>query len=330
MAAIVVDRLSKVYTVPERESGLLNALRALLHRRYRDIPAVSEVSFQIAEGEIVGFLGPNGAGKTTTLKMLSGLLYPSSGTATVLGHTPWERRSEFQRAITLVMGQRSQLWWEIPAQETFRLNKEIYGLGEEEFRRSMEELTELLELQECLSVPVKKLSLGQRMKTELAVSLLHRPKVLLLDEPTLGLDVVMQKKVRQFILHYAQTAKATVLLTSHNMGDIMELCPRVVVIDRGRILHDGALRSVVERFAPHKLIRADFQRPVSARELESVGRVLESAEYSAVIEVPREEVSKRAADLLGRFAVLDLTIEDTPAEEVIRRLFQEKHKGSSQ
>ncbi|MEK9145529.1 MAG: ATP-binding cassette domain-containing protein, partial [Elusimicrobiota bacterium] len=287
MAAIVVEKLSKTYTVPERESGLLNALRALLHRRFRDIPAVSEVSFEVAEGEVVGFLGPNGAGKTTTLKMLSGLLYPSSGSAAVLGHTPWERRSEFQRAITLVMGQRSQLWWEIPAQETFRLNKEIYGLGDEEFRRGMEELTELLELQECLSVPVKKLSLGQRMKTELAVSLLHRPRLLLLDEPTLGLDVVMQKRIRQFILEYNRRDKATVLLTSHNMDDIAELCRRVLIIERGRILYDGTLKRVVERYATHKVIRADFSAPVKAGELASVGRVVESEDSRAVIEVPR-------------------------------------------
>ena len=328
-AAIETKDLTKDYRSPLKEPGLWGGVKSLFDRKYKDTRAVDSISFRIEEGELVGFLGANGAGKTTTLKMLSGLLTPTAGAATALGHVPWKREAAFQRSISLVMGQRSQLWWEIPAYETFRLNQAIYGLSEADFRAHLDELVDLLELSEHLSVPVKKLSLGQRMKTELAVSLLHRPRVLLLDEPTLGLDVVMQKKVRQFILHYAQTAKATVLLTSHNMGDIMELCPRVVVIDRGRILHDGALRSVVERFAPHKLIRADFQRPVLARDLESIGRVLENGEYSAVIEVPREEVSKRAADLLGRFAVSDLTIEDTPAEEVIRRLFQEKTKGSS-
>ena len=321
MRAIVVDKLSKTYTVAERESGLLNALRALLHRRYRDIPAVSDVSFEIAEGEVVGFLGPNGAGKTTTLKMLSGLLYPSSGSAKVLGHTPWERRSEFQRAITLVMGQRSQLWWEIPAQETFRLNAKIYELEESEYRHSLHELTGLLGLEDCLNVPVKKLSLGQRMRAELGLALLHRPKLLLLDEPTLGLDVVMQKKVRQFLLDYNRRHKATILLTSHNMDDVVELCPRVIIIEKGRRLYDGELRKVVEKYATHKVIRADFSSPVPGADLASIGRVIANGGERAVIEVPRKEVSQRAAELLNRFPVIDLTIEETPLDDVVRKIF---------
>ncbi len=321
MAIVEASNLSKTFRVPEKGPGLWNAFKSLLHRQWRDIPAVVGASFRIEEGELVGFLGANGAGKTTTLKMLSGLLNPSSGTASVLGFVPWKRESEFQKQFSLVMGHRSQLWWELPAQETFRLNQKIYEVPEAEYRRSVEELVDLLELQGCLSIPVKKLSLGQRMKAELAVAILHRPRLLLLDEPTLGLDVVMQKRVRQFVLEYNRRNKATVLLTSHNMDDIVELCPRVLIIDSGRLLYDGSLRRVVERYAPVKVIRADFNEAVPASALEEIGRVAENGGLHAVIEVPRSEVSKRAAALLSRFPVADLTIEETPVQEVVRSLF---------
>src|SRR5208282_5805674 len=244
--------------VPEKEPGLWNAFKSLFHRRFREVPAVTEASFTIEKGELVGFLGANGAGKTTTLKMLSGLLNPTSGSASVRGFIPWERKAEFQKNFALVMGHRTQLWWELPAQETFKLNKEIYEIPDAEYRQSMDELVNLLELEDCLAIPVKKLSLGQRMKAELAVSMLHHPEVLLLDEPTLGLDVVMQKKLRQFILEYNRRNRATILLTSHNMDDVVELCKRVIIIERGQILYDGTLRQVVERYATHKIIRADF------------------------------------------------------------------------
>lgn len=321
MHAIAVDRLSKVFRVPQKKPGLWNALKSVVHREFRDLPAVIDASFRINEGELVGFLGANGAGKTTTLKMLSGLLHPTSGSATVMGRVPWMRERDFQRSLALVMGHRTQLWWELPAQETFELNREIYEIPKAEYDESMKELINLLELEDCLSIPVKKLSLGQRMKAELAVSMLHRPKLLLLDEPTLGLDVVMQKKIRLFILEYNRRFKATILLTSHNMDDIMELCRRVIIIDRGRLLYDGSLKQVIERYAPHKIIRADFSKEISQDGLEKVGRVLEFSGISAVVEVPRAQVSAHAAELLSRFPVADLTIEETPIDDVVHRLF---------
>lgn len=327
MPDIEVRGLSKVFRVPEKDPGLGGAVKALFHRRFRDVPAVTGVTFDVAEGELVGFLGENGAGKTTTLKMLSGLLHPTGGTASVLGFEPWKRKPAFQRNFSLVMGHRSQLWWEIPAQETFRLNQEIYEIPETEYRRNVDELVELLDLKDCLSVPVKKLSLGQRMKAELAAAILHRPKLLLLDEPTIGLDVVMQKKVRQFILEYNRRYKATILLTSHNMDDVSELCKRVLIIEQGRLLYDGSLRQVVERYAPNKVMRVDFSRDVAPADLERVGQVLESRGPFAVLEVPRQSVSARAADLLARFPVVDLTIEETPVNEVVRRLFSSRGDG---
>ena len=321
MPAIVVDKLSKTFRVPEKEPGLLGSLRALVKRKFRDVHAVEEMSFTVEPGELVGFLGANGAGKTTTLKMLSGLLYPTSGTADVLGYTPWERKTAFQKQFSLVMGQRSQLWWEIAAQETFHLNQKIYEMEEVDFRRNLGELSELLALEDTLNVPVKKLSLGQRMRAELAVALLHRPKLLLLDEPTLGLDVVMQKKVRQFLIEYNRRHGATVLLTSHNMDDVVELCKRVIIIEKGRKLFDGELRKVVEKYATHKVIRADFSETVSADRLGSIGRVISNGGERAVLEVPRKEVSRKAADLLSSFPVIDLTIEETPLDDVVRKIF---------
>jgi ABC-2 type transport system ATP-binding protein len=322
MPVIQAIQLSKIYQVPEKQPGLWNAVKSLFHRRFRDVPAVTGASFSIEEGELVGFLGANGAGKTTTLKMLSGLLNPSSGSATVLGYTPWLRKTEFKKSFALVMGHRTQLWWELPAQETFKLNKEIYEIPDSQYQQSMDELVTLLELEDCMSVPVKKLSLGQRMKAELAVSMLHRPKVLLLDEPTLGLDVVMQKKLRQFILEYNHRNQATILLTSHNMDDVVELCRRVLIIDKGRILYDGTLSQVVDRYATHKIIRADFEgEHVPANGLDRVGRVIEQSGTRAVLEVPRHDVSQRAAHLLSNFKVADLTIEETPIQDIVRQIF---------
>ena len=321
MKAIVVSELSKEYKVPEREEGLWRAFASVFNRRFRKILAVDRVSVEIAPGELVGFLGPNGAGKTTTMKMLSGLLHPSGGSVKVLGHDPYKREEAFQKRISMVMGHRNQLWWELPPQETFRLNKEVYGLSESEYRESLSELVDFLDLKDIMNVPIKKLSLGQRMKAELCASLLHRPKILLLDEPTLGLDVVMQKALRQFIRAYNARHGATVLLTSHNMGDVSELCDRVLIIHHGRILYDGALRQVVKRFAPTKLISAIFREPVDPAQLGRLGQVLSREELRAAIEVPREEVSARAAELLSRFPVEDLTIEELPIDEVIRRVF---------
>jgi ABC-2 type transport system ATP-binding protein len=238
---IEASHLTKTFRVAHKEPGLAGAIKGLFKREYRDVQAVRDVNFLIKEGELVGFLGPNGAGKTTTLKMLSGLLHPTSGVAHVLGHIPWMRERPFQMQLTMVMGQRTQLWWDLPAWDSFLLNKEIYEIPDAQFKETVEELSRLLEIQDLLEVPVKKLSLGQRMKAELACSLLHRPRVLLLDEPTIGLDVLMQQKVRQFILEYNRRYKATVLLTSHNMEDVSELCTRLILINHGQILFDGPI-----------------------------------------------------------------------------------------
>ncbi len=253
---IKVSHLSKTFLVEQKEAGLAGSLKGLFKRTYRKVHAVQDISFQIREGELVGFLGPNGAGKTTTLKMLAGLLHPTSGEAQVLGHIPWKRESAYQRQLTMVMGQRTQLWWDLPAVDSFLLNKEIFEIPDEPYQATLTELSRLLEIEELLEVPVKKLSLGQRMKAELACSLLHRPRVLLLDEPTIGLDVVMQQKVRQFILEYNRRFKATILLTSHNMEDVAELCSRVLLINHGRLLFDGSLDTFKELHKKNSLTEA--------------------------------------------------------------------------
>ena len=321
MACITTRALAKEYRVPEKEPGLGGAVRSLFDRKFRTTRAVQGIDLTVQEGELVGFLGVNGAGKTTTLKMLAGLLTPTSGEASVLGHVPWRREAAFQRRFSLVMGQRTQLWWELPAQETFRLNQVIYGLSDADYARNLDELVELLDLRDCLSVPVKKLSLGQRMRAELAAALLHKPALLLLDEPTLGLDVIMQKKVREFIREYNRRNNATILLTSHNMTDVVELCPRVLVIERGRLLYDGSLTKLVERFAAHKVIEVVFSEPVSPERLAGLGRLAGRDGLRATLEVPRAEVSKRAAELLMRLPVADLTIDEPPIDDVVRTIF---------
>ena len=261
---IDVRHLTKTFHVAHKEPGLFGAVKGLFSRQYRDVHAVRDVNFFIKEGELVGFLGPNGAGKTTTLKMLSGLLHPTSGEASVLGHVPWKRERDFQMRFTMVMGQRTQLWWDLPAWDSFLLNKEIYEIPQAQFEETVEELSTLLEIKDLLEVPVKKLSLGQRMKAELTCSLLHRPKVLLLDEPTIGLDVVMQDKVRQFIREYNTRYKATILLTSHNMEDVSELCTRIILINHGQILFDGTLPDFKTHYGQQHLndaMRLAFKMP---------------------------------------------------------------------
>jgi ABC-2 type transport system ATP-binding protein len=253
---ISVRQLVKKFHVAHKEPGLAGAIKGLFSRQYREVHAVRAINFHIQEGELVGFLGPNGAGKTTTLKMLSGLLHPTSGEATVLGHVPWKREIEFQKQFTMVMGQRTQLWWDLPAWDSFLLNKEIYEIPKAQFDDTVAELSTLLEIQDLLEIPVKKLSLGQRMKAELACSLLHRPRVLLLDEPTIGLDVLMQQKVRDFIRAYNQKYKATILLTSHNMEDVSELCTRLILINHGQILFDGSLMDFKTNYEKNTLTEA--------------------------------------------------------------------------
>ncbi|NNN06147.1 MAG: ATP-binding cassette domain-containing protein [Elusimicrobia bacterium] len=320
-AALTADALTKDYRSPIKEPGLLGGIRGLFDRRYKDTRAVDAVSFSIEEGELVGFLGANGAGKTTTLKMLAGLLTPTSGTARALGHVPWRREAAFQRRLSLVMGQRTQLWWELPAYETFRLNKDIYGLSEAQFRASLDELVDMLDLGAHLSIPVKKLSLGERMRAELAAALLHRPSLLLLDEPTIGLDVIMQKKVREFVRGYNKRTGAAILLTSHNMTDVVELCRRVIVIERGRLLYDGALDALVARYADHKILRARFSGPFDAKKLAALGTVVSVEDGRAALQVPRARVAASAAALLRDFPVADLDVEEVDIDDIVRRLF---------
>jgi ABC-2 type transport system ATP-binding protein len=321
-APIVVDRLTKTFRVHEREEGMVATVRSLFARRFKEVPAVQDVSFEIGEGEIVGFLGPNGAGKTTTLKMLSGLLYPTSGQATVLGYTPWKREQGLLRAITLVMGNRSQLLWDIPAADSLLVLQEIFRLPEEQYRTSLNELTELLELEPLLHKPVRNLSLGERMKVEFAAALIHQPRVLFLDEPTIGLDVTMQGRIRRFVAEYNRRTGASILLTSHYMDDVVALCKRVIVIHHGRLLYDGALAQLAERMAPYKLIRVTLQQEA---DLSAFGEIISNDEGVVTLRIGREEAPDATAKLVHelRGNVVDLTLEDPPIEDVIDRVFSE-------
>jgi viologen exporter family transport system ATP-binding protein len=317
--AVHVSKLTKVFKVPEREAGLRAAAKALVRRRARDVSAVDAISFDIAPGEVVGFLGPNGAGKTTTLKMLSGLLYPTGGEARVLGHLPSRREREFLRRITLVMGNRNQLQWDIPALDSFELNRAIYRVPHERFRTTRDELIELLEVGDLVRKPVRNLSLGERMKVEIVGALLHLPQVLFLDEPTIGLDVTMQKRIRQFVAEYNRRHGATVLLTSHYMADVEALCRRVIVIHHGRILFDGALSRLADEFAAYKTIGVVLEN--GAAPLEQYGELLHRDGDRVTLRVPKAETPRVAARLLAEQQVLDLTIEEPPIEDVIELVF---------
>ena len=320
---IEVRDLTKVFRVHEREEGLGATLRSLVARRFTAIPAVQDVSFDIAEGEIVGFLGPNGAGKTTTLKMLSGLLFPTSGEVHVLGHVPSKREADLLSAITLVMGNRSQLVWDIPAADSLRVLQEIFQLPEQSYRQALDELVHLLDLGDLLHKPVRNLSLGERMKVEFAAALIHQPRVLFLDEPTIGLDVTMQARIRRFVADYNRRTGATILLTSHYMDDVVALCKRVIVIHHGRLLFDGALAGLAERMAPFKLIRVMLAEAVPSSVLETYGEPIEQVDTRVTLRVSREAAPDRTARLVQDLgdSVLDLTLEDPPIEEVIDRVF---------
>jgi ABC-2 type transport system ATP-binding protein len=319
--AITVRDLRKTFRVAEREAGLAASLRSLVHRTHREVVAVGGVSFDVAPGEVVGFLGPNGAGKTTTLKMLSGLLFPTSGEVRVLGHVPQRRERDLLRRITLVMGNRNQLQWDIPALDSFELNRAIYRIPDAEFRRTRDELVELLEIGDLVRKPVRQLSLGERMKAEIAAALLHRPQVLFLDEPTIGLDVTAQKRIRAFLAEYNRRHGAAVLLTSHYMADVQALCRRVVVIDKGAILYDGGLRELAARFGAHQTITVTLPDP--ALDLARYGEVVGGPddEQRVQLRVPRESSAAVAARLLAEHGVADLTIEDPPIEDVIESVF---------
>ncbi|MDP2860539.1 MAG: ATP-binding cassette domain-containing protein [bacterium] len=324
MDTITVKGLKKYYQVHQKEPGLIGSLKSLVARKYEDVKAVDDISFSIEEGELIGFIGPNGAGKTTTLKCLSGLLYPTGGKLSVLGFNPWERKNEFLRQIALVMGQKNQLWWDLPPIETFILNKEIYEVPDEQYKKTLDELVDLLEVEDILKIQVRKLSLGQRMKCELIAALLHSPRVLFLDEPTIGLDVVMQKKMRDFIREYNRRYKSTIILTSHYMGDVKELCRRVVIIDKGKIVYDGALEDIIKKFADHKILSVIFDEYVDPKKLEEVGTVKEYQYPKAVFSVPRDQSNLAASELLRNFPVADLNIEEPEIEDIIREVFTGK------
>jgi ABC-2 type transport system ATP-binding protein len=321
---ISINHLKKYYKVHEKEPGFIGSIRSLVHRKYRTVPAVDDISFEIGEGELVGFIGPNGAGKTTTLKCLSGLLYPTGGTVSVLGFTPFERKNAYLKQIALVMGQKNQLWWDLPAVETFLLNKEIYEIDDGEYKKTLHELVELLDVESLLKVQVRKLSLGERMKMELIAALIHSPKVLFLDEPTIGLDVVMQKNMRDFIRQYNEIKRSTILLTSHYMEDVRQLARRVVIIDHGKILYDGKLDELIKKFAKYKVLSVVLDEYVMPDKLKSVGDLVEYNFPRAVIRVPRSASNVAAAQILQKFPVDDLNIEEPDIEDIIRDVFTKK------
>jgi ABC-2 type transport system ATP-binding protein len=320
--AIIVDNLVKNFTVNEKEPGLTGAFKSLFSPNKKTVHALHGVSFAIQPGELVGFIGPNGAGKTTTLKTLSGLLYPTAGFVEVLEYNPWDRKPEFLKQISLVMGQKNQLWWDLPAIETFELNKAIYEIPGHVYQKNLEELVELLEIGKLLNTPVRKLSLGQRMRMELTAALLHKPKVLFLDEPTIGLDLIAQQKIRDFIYEYNRKYEATILLTSHNMNDLTDLARRVIVIDTGAILFDGALEELVSKFAKEKIIKATLSKAEGIENLEKIGKVKKLNFPQVTLSVPRETIAAAAAELLQNFPVEDLTIEEIPIEDIIRKVFK--------
>ncbi len=325
MSAIHIHQLQKIYKIHEREAGLGAAVRSLVKRKTRDVRAVDGICFDVAPGEIVGFLGPNGAGKTTTLKMLSGLLHPTGGEVDVLGHTPWQRDKEFLRQITLVMGQRNQLVWDIPAIDSYELHRVIYHIPLDEYQCTLDELVDLLDLKPLIHKPVRNLSLGERMKCEIAGALLHRPQVLFLDEPTIGLDVTAQRRIREFVAEYNRRHKATVLLTSHYMADVEALCQRVIVIHHGKLLFDGDLADLMRRFSAYKTIVVDLAPGATAGRgagaLRPYGEVVNYTDGQAALRVAKKEAAAITSRLLADFPIHDLTIQDPPIEEVIEQVF---------
>jgi ABC-2 type transport system ATP-binding protein len=324
---IEVRHLSKTYRVHKRPAGFLPALRSLFRRTYEPVHALADVNFDIAAGERVGFLGPNGAGKTTTLKILSGLLYPSSGEAKVAGFLPRARSPDFLRTITLVMGQKQQLLWDLPPVETYAMNRALYDIPRAQGDQTMAELVELLDIGALIGKPTRQLSLGERMKCELCAALLHRPKVLFLDEPTIGLDVSMQARMRQFIREYNERHGATVILTSHYMEDVAALCPRIIVIDKGNMVYDGDLRGLARRIRPEKRITLRLNAKADPEVLARVGTVVKSSDTEAVISVRTENLNLALRDLLAALPATDLSVEDPPLEEVMREVFQQARQA---
>ena len=326
MSAIEATGLTKIYRTYRKESGLRGAIKGLVRRKYDETRAADDVSFKIEEGELVGFLGPNGAGKTTVLKILSGLLNPSAGEARVLGFVPWERKNEMKRQFSLVMGQKNALWWDLPAQESLELNRAIYGIDRDRFRKVVGGLSELLEVQDKMNVMVRELSLGERMKMELISALIHEPRVLFLDEPTIGLDVVSQKRVREFLRLYNRDHRIVTMLTSHYMQDIQELCHRVIIIDHGKIFFDGPLDDIIDRFSGYKIVSLTYEKQTTC-DFKQFGEVIEETPLSVQIKVPRAKVTATARQLLDTCNVTDINVQELPVEDVIRQLFGEHSRS---
>jgi ABC-2 type transport system ATP-binding protein len=326
MPIIEANDLTKTYQVSQKKEGLLGGLHGLLRREYKEVRAVDRVRFAIEPGEMVAFLGPNGAGKTTTLKMLSGLIFPTSGTAQVLGFTPWRREDAFRRQFALVMGQKNQLWWDLPAADSFQLHREIYSLDPTAFAKTLGDLTELFQVGHLTRQPVRELSLGERMKMELIAALLHRPQLLLLDEPTIGLDVVAQAAIQKCLKEYNAVHGVTMLLTSHYMRDVEALCSRVLVISHGRVIYDGPLAGITEQFGSSKLVRLHFDGEQAPAGLERFGEIGEREGPMVDLKVERGRVADVLGAILGRYTVLDVSVQDPPLDQVIARVFQEAHE----
>lgn len=322
MISVKVENLSKSFSYYNKELGLKNSIKNLFHREKLIKEAVKGISFEIETGEIVGFLGANGAGKTTTLKMLSGILYPTGGKASVLGYVPWERKKEFKMQFSIIMGQKNQLWWDLPANESLYLNKCIYEIPDKDYNSTVDELSELLEVKDLLKVQVRRLSLGERMKMELIAALIHRPKVILLDEPTIGLDIISQKKVREFLKFYNEKSKTTILLTSHYMNDIEDLCKRTIIINNGNTVYDGELSKVNERLGSKKLIKLQLSQYVKEHELKVFGIIQEYDGFNIVIEVEKKDIKELSKAVLDKLPVIDFNIEDIPIENGIALLYQ--------
>lgn len=323
-AAIVVSKLRKNFEVKEKASGFWSGLRSIISPDRKIIRALKGVSFSVQKGELVGFIGPNGAGKTTTLKTLSGLLYPTSGFVEVLGYDPWERKDKFLKRISLVMGQKNQLWWDLPAIETFKLNRAIYEIPSKRYEQNLANLTSLLGVEKLLNIQVRRLSLGQRMKLELVAALLHDPEILFLDEPTIGLDIISQQALRDFVYEYNKKFDATILLTSHNMDDLVNLAKRIVVINDGTIVFDGKFESLIDKFAKNKIIKISLSDEGDIKKLESIGKIVKLSYPQVTLSVSRASTAIAAAEILQNFPVADLTIEEVPIEEVIKKVFKEK------
>lgn len=321
MSIIEVDGLGKVFCQPEKREGVSGAIKGLFKRNYIEKQAVASVSFTIEAGELVGFLGPNGAGKTTTIKMLTGIIHPTTGRLSVLGEEPFRRKHNLLRRISLVMGNKMQLWWDLPAWDGFKVLKELYDISDEQFELRTSQLIEMLNLKEHIYRPVRQLSLGERMKCELLASLLHEPDIMFLDEPTLGLDLISQKKIREFLKEINRNRRTTMLLTSHYMQDVQELCERVIVIDHGRIIFDGKLASLEKQYANERHLKLTFEEEIEKADLEKFGEVIEHADGSALLCIPREKVAEITSAALNQLPVVDVAIEEVPIENIIRDLF---------